>query len=307
MTQIAYAKKWLARARPNSINKPPLIKTNGECANTTSWLDIFGKSLAILAFTMTLIGYGTVLGLGDFFGMSHTSLFTGASDLIATSWMGILVFFDGLALLELSAIFLKDIQIYVAFAMVATTIISVFLYRKQASEKSLQTNAKVKIRRWYNQQDKQTQFSYFLILWVWLAKPIIIFSGLVIVGVLCFILIFPLIGFEAARTYAWKYIIQPETCTQSVARQDLIKIIKNKKNASSQSNETSVAYTAHCVSVESTDPSKPFRRNGRIVLATSQYAFLYYPTTGHSERISLEGKTLSSSNTDQLPPLGSIK
>jgi hypothetical protein len=282
----------------------PMEKGGGEGKKPSmSWLTIAGSAIALVSVLASMFGYGVVFGIVQRFGQSQETFVNSPFDLVAMVWPGVLMFMTSLSRVlswELVVVAYEQakLPLMVLGAIVFIGMLAFMgLKQKYANPTAIITGVKK-----FFQSDRGLLRKAFLSLAASFAAMLAalavqIFSAFAIVTLFVIAIYIPALGAVSGSAYVEKFVISPSECTPLVRQSTPI---SNSSRENESKREDKNVDSVSCVLINAVDPSKPFYRAGRLVLASSTAMLLWNAETGTVSRVPLAGMDVSSLSNEQL-------
>jgi ABC-type multidrug transport system fused ATPase/permease subunit len=302
-------KRWLAQVQANALTKS-LQKQQTSQISAWIWpsraVKIVAGTTAFVSVCLLLLGFGVILGFAETFQLSHSSHAVTIQDYFEASVIGIQFVVHNFAQAIKNIPWLDTppqwrVMMSVCF-LVGVLLIVFGRNRYLGNFFNRQIN---KANAWKSKISKTSiaqkmggvlLFLVFILPIFW--GVIMSLSYLLIAIVLLSLSLFPSIGINAAQKYADEYVYRPTSCVPHLTQREYKERYKSYEQFLGKG---STEKFATCVTVQSVDGRKIFKRTGRLVFSTSGAMVLYYPDTGKAERIPLVDMTVQTSLTDVAP------
>ena len=256
-----------------------------------SWLGYVGGASAFLALAYSLFGLGVIIGLATLFGL-HPGMFTGSTfDLLMACWSGVLVGFNGLAQVSLWRLVCSAYTQWWAVMLICSLMVALYAILKASRIASL-TEWLTRHKSWLASRPKIQDHTLgaalvLLCLWLWPAVVAMGSWAFMMLSAL-FVTIIPLLGYNLGRVSALEYVIKPEHCAVSQSRHQAM--TRQKSNG------------AVCIVVTGREADKSILHQGRVVLSTGNYVFLYDAASGIASRVLIGDKIVRSWGAEDREP-----
>lgn len=268
-----------------------------------SWLAVAGSTFALVSVLASMFGYGVVFGIAQRFGQSQETFFNSPFDLVSMVWPGVLMLMTSLSrVLSWELVFVAYEQAKWPLLVLGSVVFICMLAFMGLKRRDANSTAIITRVKNCFQGDRGLISSTLISLAASCAAMVAamavqVLSAFAIVALFVIAIYIPALGAVSGSAYIEKFVITPSECA-SLIHQSMPASNDPSKNESKRDNKK--IDTVSCVLVNAVDPSKPFYKAGRLVLASANAILLWNPETGVSSRVPLAGMDVSSLSNEEL-------
>lgn len=269
--------------------------TESKKTSTGSWLARVAAAVTVASVLTSLFGYGVVTGMAHSFGHDQVTLISSGFDLITMVWPGVFVLLTSLnKVLSVDLLIEAWNQIWVTEVVVGIAVfLAVFglfwLRLKPTNALTLQDSLKASFGK---NRTMARSLGWAMLASAMSVGVAFLFQALAAVSVVILFVLavyVPSLGVVTGDAYVEKYVVAPKQCATPSNR-----AARLARLALENSKSKGEGGGAECVFISSLDPSKPFFRVGRSVIASSSALLLWNTESGRTHRVPLAGMGVSS-------------
>jgi len=291
--------------RESSPDRPERVVTAAAAGRGFEFWKHAAQVLAAVTASVSLFGFGVVLGTADAIGLDQGTVISGPFDLLTLVWPGVLMILDKFGQLDWTPIFKQlgfEVQVVTAIVFVGMLL---FPWPKRLHAATRKSRSFVAARLEMPADGKsflqRLGSAAFVapVAAVGSASAILVAVLVVYSGVI-FLITLPFLGFGTGSNYVQKFVITPQHCTpmlnwsaQATRRAKLAALAASSEKERRASKSPPSPDTARCVAAVSIDPTKSFLRTGRSVLSSSTLLLVWDADTGEGHRVPITAMEVS--------------